>query len=149
MKTPRSVLIILTMVATFAFSAEDHERKLIPGPKGGKVLETKPLRAEFFVQSDKRVSITFYDDNMKLVAPGEHVVKVIAEAPSGKSTLNFEKTGDSLISTVPLPDGEGYRIVVQIMQTADAKPQKFRIDYRTEICGECKLAEYACVCGHS
>jgi hypothetical protein len=146
MKTLQSILTILTIAATAAFSAEDHEHKAIPGPKGGKVLETEPLHAEFFVQPDNKVSITFYDESMKPVAPGEQVVKVIAEAPSGKAMLDFEKTGDAFVSTTAVPEGDGYRIVVQIKQTTGAKPQNFRVDYHTEICGECNYAEYACVC---
>jgi hypothetical protein len=110
------------------------------------MLETEPLYAEFFVQPDKKVSITFYDDGMKPITPTGQVVKVIAEAPSGKTTLDFEKTGDAFVSTATLPEKEGYRIVVQIKQAADAKPQNFRIDYHTETCGECKMAEYACIC---
>ena len=146
MKKLQHILTILVIVATAAFSEDDHDHKPIPGPKGGKVLETEPLHAEFFVQPDKKVSITFYDESMKPVAAGEQVVKVIAEAPSGKAALDFEKTGDAFVSTIALPEGEGYRVVVQIKQTPDAKPQNFRIDYHPEICGECKHPEYACIC---
>jgi hypothetical protein len=145
MKPHQLFLTILTIGAT-AFSAQDHARKIIPGPKGGKVLETKPLRAEFFVRPDNKVTITFYDESMKPIAPGEQIVKVIAEAPSGKATLDFEKSGDAFVSTTTLPEEEGYRIVVHIKQAADAKPQNFRIGYHTETCGECKMAEYACIC---
>jgi hypothetical protein len=146
MKTLQLILTVLTIAGTAAFSAEDHADKPIPGPKGGKVLETKPLHAELLVLADKKISITFYDESMKPIAPGEQVVKAIAEAPSGKATLDFDKAGDAFVSTTALPEGEGYRIVVQIKQTADAKSQNFRIDYHTEICGECKMAEYACIC---
>jgi len=84
MKTLQPILTILTIAATAAFSADEHGHKAIPGPKGGKVLETEPLHAEFFVQPDKKVSIAFYDESMKPVAPGEQVVKVIAEARPAK-----------------------------------------------------------------
>jgi hypothetical protein len=146
MKTLQPISTILTIAAVAAFSADDHSHKAIPGPKGGKVLETEPLHAEFFVQPDKKVSVTFYDEAMKPVAPGEQVVKLIAEAPAGKTTLDFEKSGDALVSKTALPEGDDYRIVLQIRQTADGKPQNFRIDYRAETCGDCKRAEYACVC---
>ncbi|HEY5742104.1 MAG TPA: hypothetical protein VIS99_06135 [Terrimicrobiaceae bacterium] len=146
MKTLQHILTILTAAATAAFSAEENDHKAISGPKGGKLLETEPLHAEFFVQPDKKVSITFYDESMKPVTPEEQVLKVIAEAPSGKATLAFEKTGDGFVSTTALPEGDGYRVVVQIKPNANAKPQNFRIDYHTEICGECKHPEYACVC---
>ena len=47
-----------------------------------------------------------------------------------------------------LPDGEGYNLVVQFKQTAEAKPQNFRFKLDLHTCGECKRAEYACICGH-
>lgn len=128
--------------------SDSHTHKLIPGPKGGKVLESEPLHAEFFVQPDKKVSVTFYDEAMKPVAPSTQEVKVIAEAQTAKTTLEFIKTGDGLVSKTALPDGDGYRVVVQIKNDAAAKPQNFRIDYHTEICKECKRAEYACTCEH-
>jgi hypothetical protein len=142
------ILIILAIASSAASAADNH--KAIPGPNGGKLLKTEPLHAEFFVQPDRKVNITFYDEAMKPVAPAEQVVRVIAEAPSGKTTLDFTKIDTALVSTTPLPAGEGYRIVVQVKQTPDAKPKNFRIDYHMRICGECKMAEYACICeGHS
>ncbi len=129
--------------------SESHSHKIIPGPKGGKVLESEPLNAEFFVQPDKKVSVTFYDEAMKPVAPSAQEVKVIAEAKTSKTTLEFIKAGDGLVSKTALPEGEGYRVVVQIKNDAAAKPQNFRIDYHTEICKGCKLVEYACTCDHA
>lgn len=82
---------------------------------------------------------------MKPVAPGGQVVKIIVEASSGQATLDFEKTGDAFVSSGVLPEGEGYRIVLQ-KPAENAKAQNFRIDYRTELCGECKYPEYACIC---
>jgi hypothetical protein len=128
---------------------EKHEHKTLAGPKGGKVLESAPLHAEFFVQPDKKVNVTFYDAALKPVAPTGQEIKVIAEAKTGKTTLEFEKTGDGFVSKTTLPEGDGYRIVVQIKNEASAKPQNFRIDYHTETCAECKRAEYACVCEHA
>ena len=137
-------LLVITST-TFAEKGHDHD-KPIPGPKGGRILEVESGHAEFFVQSDNKVSITFYDSEMKPAAPGEQVVKVIAEAPSGKATLDFEKAGDAFVSSSALPEGDGYRIVVQIKSTGEAKAQNFRVYYHTEVCGECKHPEYACTC---
>jgi len=137
--------ITLISLATFA-SAQDHHDKPIPGPKGGKVIETDSGHVEFFVQPDAKVSVTFYDGAMKPVAPAEQVVAVVAEAPSGREKLEFEKSGDAFVSTSPLPKGDDYRVVLQIKSTADAKPQNIRIDYHTEVCGKCNRPEYACIC---
>ena len=62
------------------------------------------------------------------------------------ATIEFEKKGDSLVSKTKLPDGDGYNLVVQFKQTAEAKPQNFRIKYDLHVCGGCKLSEYACTC---
>lgn len=144
------LILAAVLVSSVAIAADDkHTHKATPGPKGGKVLELGTLHAEFFVQADKKVSITFYDEAMKPVASGGQEIKVIAEAKTGKATLEFEKSGGAFVSKTALPEGDGYRIVVQIRNDAAAKPQNFRIDYHAEICGGCKLAEYACICEHA
>jgi len=123
-----------------------HAEKITPGPKGGRLLENESSRAEFFVEKDKTVIITFYDKDLKPVSPGEQVVTAIAEAQSGKTKIEFEKKGDMLVSKVPLPEGNDYSVVVQLRSKASAKPQNFRIKYNQTICGKCKRAEYACIC---
>ena len=135
---------MLALVALTVMGAD----KIVGGPKGGRLLENQAPRAEFFVEKDRSVTITFYDAALKPVGPAGQVVTVIAEPKSGKRTLEFEKKGDSLVSKTALPEGDGYNIVVQIKNKSDAKPQNFRIKYDTGTCGECKRAEYACTCGH-
>lgn len=142
-------LLAVSSISAFAAGGEKHAHKPIPGPNGGKVLESEPLHAEFFVQPDRKVRVTFYDEAMKPSAHAAQQVKVIAEAKSGKATLEFEKSGDALVSKTALPEGDGYRIVVQIKNDAAAKPQNFRVDFHTETCSGCKLAEYACTCDHA
>ena len=112
----------------------------------GRNLEQQFVKAEFFVEKDRTVSITFYDAGGKVVAPSGRTATVIAEAKSGKQTLKLEKTGDALVSAMKLPEGDGYNIVVQLKQTPEAKPQIFRFTYDASICGGCKRAEYACTC---
>jgi hypothetical protein len=120
--------------------------KITPGPKGGRLLENESPRAEFLVEKDKTVTITFYDKELKPVSPGEQVVTAIAETRSGKTKIEFEKKGDALISKAPLPEGNDYNVVVQLRSKADAKPQNFRIRYNMTACGKCKRPEYACIC---
>ena len=120
--------------------------KITPGPKGGRLLENETPRAEFFVEKDKTVSITFYDASLKPVSVTDQVVAATAETKSGKVKIEFEKKGDVLVSKTPLPEGDGYNVVVQLRSKPDAKPQNFRIKYDPAICGKCKRAEYACIC---
>jgi hypothetical protein len=150
MKTLISSTLTLLLMATAVFAEDGHGHdKVIPGPKGGKIVEVEGGHAEFFVQPDKKVSVTFYGEDMKPLPPAEQVVVAIAEAPAGKAKLAFDKTGDAFVSQTTLPEGEGYRVVLQIRSTADAKPQNLRIDYHAEVCAKCNRAEYACVCTSS
>ena len=128
-----------------ASSAES--KKLVGGPKGGRLLENTGPRAEFFVEKDHTVTVTFYDASLKPVPPATQVVTVVADTKGGKTTLEFEKKDDVLVSKGKLPEGDGYNLVVQLKQSADAKPQNFRIKFDQKICNECKRPEYACICG--
>ena len=139
---------IMAVAALVIGISQVHAEKLTPGPKGGRLLENDSPRAEFLVEKDKTVTITFYDKDLKAVSPGEQVVTAIAEAKGGKTKIEFEKKGDVLVSKTPLPEGNDYNLVVQFKQAADAKPVNLRFKLDLGICGECKRAEYACTCDH-
>jgi hypothetical protein len=148
MKVFRVMQMFALSAMMLAGSKTSGAEKIIGGPKGGRLLENQPPRAEFFVEKDRTVTITFYDAALKPVAPAEQIVTAVAEAKSGKLKLEFEKKGGALVSTTPLPDGDGYNVVVQIRAAANARPQNFRIKYDSTTCRECKRPEYACTCGH-
>ena len=134
-------------VGLFTVNAADkHEHKATP--KGGRLLEKTEPHAEFVVEKDRSVTINFFNHDMKPVVATTQTVTVIADAKGGKATLAFEKKGDSLASTAKLPDGHGHNLVVQFKQNATARPQNFRFALDLRTCGGCKLAEYACTCGH-
>ena len=123
--------------------------KIVAGPKGGRLLDTTPQKAEFFVTPERKVEITFYDAALKPAAPGSQVVAVTAEPASGRTKVELEKTATGFASTTALPESkEPYRIVVQINEKPDASPKNFRVDLNLEMCGECQKKEYACICGH-
>lgn len=61
----------------------------------------------------------------------------------------LNRTDPGFVSAAALPEGEPYRVVVQVRATPEAKPRNFRIDLNLATCDECKHAEYACICeGH-
>ena len=128
--------------AVFLIAAE----KIVGGPKGGRLLDVDGQKAEFFVTADRKVEITFYDAALKPVAPGEQVVVVTAEPKAGRVKLDLDKTTTGYLSKTTLPEGDPYRVVVQMKTKPDAKPQNFRVDFNLATCGECKRAEYACTC---
>jgi hypothetical protein len=141
MKTLLQILAIIAISIAPALA----DKNVKAGPRKGLLLGTTPS-AEFFVEKDRTVSIAFYDAELKAQAPSAQVVTATAEAPSGKAKLEFEKKGNMLVSKSPLPEGEGYQVVLQVKDTADAKAKNFRIKLLTHICKGCSNPEYACTC---
>lgn len=137
--------LILTSFALLA-TAVAFAANPIPGPKGGKIVTTEAPHVEFFVEKDRSVTVSFYDKDLKAVAPSGQVVSAIAEAKTGKVNLTFAAKDGALVSSAPLPEGDGYRVVLQVRDSAQAKPKNYRVEFHDEVCGECKRAEYACVC---
>ena len=142
MKKLLHVLTALAFITSPLLGAEGVEA----GPRKGRILKLDASKAEFFIEKDGKISIAFYDEAKKQQAPGDQVFTATAEAPSGKKKLEFEKKGDLLVSKEPLPEGEGYNIVVQAKEKADAKPKNFRIKFETHECKKCHNPEYACTC---
>lgn len=142
MKTFLSSVMILALSLGSAYA----DAKVKAGPKGGRILELEGKNAEFFVETDRKVTITFYGADMKPEAAAEQVVVATAEAPGGKQKLEFEKKGDVLISTTALPTGENYTVVVQVKENAGGKSKNFRIPLQLYICKGCSRVEYACTC---
>ena len=147
MKTSFKLVTVAGMLCAGLLTAIAADKsKVQAGPKGGRILEKTTPKAEFFVEKDKSVSICFYDAAMKPLPATGQSVTVIAEAKTGKTRLEFEKKGDDLVSKAKLPEGDGYNLVVQFKQTAEAKPQNFRFKLEMHTCGGCQRAEYACTC---
>ena len=141
----KTLLHLVTLIALATGSAF-ADAKVKAGPRKGRVLELQGQNAEFFVEKDRTISIAFYDAAMKAQPTSAQVVTATAEAPSGKAKLEFEKKGNLLVSKAPLPEGEGYQVVVQVKAGPDAKAKNFRIPLALHTCKGCSNAEYACIC---
>ncbi len=142
MKTLLNLLIIAALATTSAFA----DTKVKAGPRKGLLLDLGGKQAEFFVEKDRTISIAVYDAAMKSQPASTEVITATAEAPSGKTKIEFEKKGDLFASKTKLPEGEGYQVVVQAKSTPDAKTKNFRIKLELHTCKECGNAEYACTC---
>ena len=152
--------IVLSIVSALAFSLpvsaaekkhdpNDHiHEKKVAGPNGGRIITTATPRAEFFVLPDRKVQITFLDQAGKAIPPADQLVTIVAGERMSPTTLTFSKSGNKLISNAALPKGDEVPAVVQIKSAPDANAvtEKFTVDLAK--CSECKLAEYACICGH-
>lgn len=137
-------LLALSLASSSALAAE----KKVAGPNGGRIITAVAPRAEFFVLPDRKVQITFLGQDGKAVPPADQVVTVTAGERSAPKTLTFARSGNALVSNLPLPAGDAVPTVVQIKSSPAGKlvAEKFNADLGK--CEECKLAEYACVCAH-
>ncbi len=142
----KTIRQLLLASITLAASAVAFAAKPLAGPKGGKIVTTAAPHAEFFVEKDRKVTITFYDQSLKPLALTGQVVTAVAEAKTGKVGLEFAAKGGSLVSNVALPKGDDYTVVLQVRDTASARPKIYRVEFHDEVCKECKRAEYACAC---
>ena len=139
-------LVFAVVLSVCATASNAWAEKIVGGPKGGRLLEADGFKAEFFVEKDRTVNVTFYDTDLKKVPATTQSATAVAEAPSGKKTIEFEKRNDELVSKEPLPEGEGYNVVMRIKTAEGGAPKNFRIPLETHICGGCQHAEYACTC---
>jgi hypothetical protein len=145
MKTRSLLTFVLAFAAAAAAGAADQ---IVAGPKGGRLLATEPHAAEFFVTAEGKAEITFYDTAGQPVARGTQAVTVTAEPAGGRARVELVPTPHGFVSVAPLPEGGPYRVVVQVRATPEARPQNFRLDLNTAVCGGCDRAEYACTCAH-
>lgn len=146
MKTSLNLLTLAGVLCAGLLAVHAADKKHLGGPKGGRLLEKTEPKAEFYLEKDHTVTITFYDAGLKPTPVAGQSVVVIADAKEGKATVEFEKKGDVLASKTKLPEGDGYGIVVQFRQNAEARPQNFRFKLETHTCNGCKRPEYACTC---
>jgi hypothetical protein len=145
MRTLTKMLMLGVLV--LGLGPSQAAEKVTAGAKGGRLLENGSPRAEFFVEKDRTVTLTFYGADLKPVPAQDQIATAVAETKDGKTKIQFEKKGDVLVSQSPLPAGDKYTVVLQLRQTADAKPKNFRIPLNTSICEKCHHPEYACTCG--
>ena len=144
-----TLLLLLAVLPAFAAEPGHDHSKLEAGPNGGRLIQTVEPHAEFLVTKERRIEVRFIDDAGKVVAPADQTVTVTMGDRSEPTKLTFTRTGDALISSGPIPDGNDAPTVVQIKVTPEAKTviAKFNLDLNT--CPECQLGEYACICAHA
>ena len=152
MKTTTRILpLAIALLGSLTLQAGDnhsHEKKA-PGPNGGRILTTIEPHAEFFVTADRKVQITFVNDEGKAIAPAEQIVIVTTGERSAPVKMTFAKNNNVLVSDQSVPAGNNFPVVVQVKTTPDAKTlvEKFTLNFSK--CPDCKLAEYACICAHN
>jgi hypothetical protein len=127
---------------------DGHDHKNIVGPNGGRVLTEFEPHAEFFVTEDRKVKITFVDEELKPVAAKDQVITVFAGDRSDPTELSFTVTENVLVSDKELPSGDDFPVVVMIKSTADSDEVGAKFQCNLHDCPTCDYKEYACICDH-
>jgi len=146
MKKTHNTRWMLAMAALLVLAITTAHAALVAGPNGGKIVGTSPDRAEVLIKDDGTFVVHFLDDQNQVVAVGDRSVKVFAQLESGRQEIALQTEEQSMVSATPLPQPEGYFVVIQIRSNAEASPVNTRIQYITHVCGGCSLKEYACTC---
>ena len=118
------------------------------GPNGGRLITSVNPNFEFLVQEDRKVRLTFVDGSARPIGVAAVSILLTCGDRMSPTELAFAQTGDVLISEKPLPEGNLLPVVLTIKTTPDSEPiyEKFIVDFST--CAQCRLVEYACICGH-
>lgn len=157
MKIKRVITIAASILLTPFAVAEDHDHDhdhdhghehAVAAPNGGRVLHDVDPHAELFVTKERKIQITFINDEGKAIAPGDQVITVICGKRSAPTKMKFEKKGDAFISDKVLPAGMNIPAVVQIKMTPDGKKETIKLNLNLEDCPTCDFLEYACTCDH-
>lgn len=119
-----------------------------PGPNGGRLITEIDPSAEFFLRADNFAQITFVGPAGMPVPVAEQSATAVTGDRMNPTTVEFEKQGDVLVSSTPLPKIEGQPTVLTLKASPDAEPVVERFNLKTYTCSGCGLQEYACICGH-
>jgi len=128
---------------------DDHDHAVKKaGPNGGRLMTSVEPHVEFLVMKDRKVQITFVDDDNKPVKPGKQKIRVTAGDRKKPTKMTFEQKGNVLISDVALPAGDDFPVILQVKPSRVKKSvlEKFVLDMTK--CPGCKYLEYACTCDH-
>lgn len=129
-------------------AGHDHKEHAVKGPNNGRMIMKVEPHAEFFVTKDRKVQITFVNDDGKKVPVGKQKVTIICGDRSNPTKLKMEKKNGVLISTNTLPAGNDYPTVVSIKVTPDAKTMREKFNLNMSNCPTCDFKEYNCTCDH-
>ncbi|WP_309398477.1 hypothetical protein [Cerasicoccus maritimus] len=118
------------------------------GPNGGKVVEATEPHFELFIQDDRKVRVTFLNDELKPMAHDGATVSAIGGDRSKPARLSFEQVAGAYVSTEPMPDGANVPLILRVKPDQKSKTATARININLAQCPTCDFKEYACICGH-
>lgn len=130
-------------------AGHDHGDHKIKGPNNGRMLMKVEPHAEFFVTKDRKVQITFVNDDGKKIPASEQKVTIICGSRANPTVLKMEKKDGVLVSSNTLPEGNDFPTIITIKTKPDAKSVREKFNLNMKDCPTCDFKEYNCTCDHS
>ena len=126
----------------------DHHHAMV-GPNGGRVLHEVVPHAELLVTKDRKLQVTFINDEGKGIAAADQSISVICGKRTSPTRMKFTKNKDTFISDKALPKGLHIPTIIQIVMEPGEDKTTIRLNLNLEDCPTCDSLEYACTCDHS
>jgi hypothetical protein len=162
MITMKKYLLISALAITPAFSDEkvekpekggeevpghvEHDHK-IKAPNGGRILHEVVPHAEFFITKDRKVQITFVDDEGKPLKD-KATVKAVGGKLLSPTKVTFKKTEYGFLSEEELPEGKMVPIMLTFKDSEGKVAPRIKFNVDMSDCPTCDFLEYACICDH-
>jgi hypothetical protein len=140
----KSTFLTLVAFLSLVCLASAHEGVEI-GPNGGRILEfskDETMHGEVTLK-DGLFHIAVLDKDMKVVTVAEQTLSAVTGDRSKPQKLDVSKTPAGFTLPVIKP---GDWLILQFRPSPAAKAVTARMEYNTDICGDCKAAEWLCAC---
>lgn len=122
----------------------EDEGQIKSGPNGGRMIVK--ANAEFLITNDRKIQITFFDDNGKVSAPNGKTATVITGERPNQVEIPLKAINSVLISEQTLPEGNHFPTAVEIILGDLTVDERFTLNL--DDCSGCDNKEYACECDH-
>ena len=127
----------------------DHHSHAIPGPNGGKLIASVDPHLEFWMQpEDGHARITFVNDDIEPIDAVSLPMSLTMGDRNNPTTIEFEQRGSVFVSTQALSAEGNPPVILEIGSTDGGEIHYERFHLNLDTCSDCKLKEYACICGH-
>ncbi len=124
----------------------EHEHE-IKAPNGGRILHEIVPHVEFFITKDRKVQITFVDDEGKAMKD-EATLRAIGGKRKAPTKFTFTKTKHGFLSDEKLPEGMKVPILLMFKDSEGKKMPTIKFNVDLNNCPTCEFLEYACTCDH-
>lgn len=127
--------------------AAGHAEHDIKAPNGGRIIQDIEPHVEFLITKDRKVQITFVDDEGKAVED-KATLRAIGGKRTSPTKFTFTKTKHGFLSDEKLPEGMNVPILLMFKDAEGKKVPTIKFNVDLNDCPTCDFLEYACICDH-